>query len=320
MYSRMHFVNNHDGWELAIKHSYDQSKRNPELKPLMIVPGYGMNAFIFGYHPRGLSMEEYLAEAGFEIFSVNLRTQGDSKKIGGKKRYGLKEVSLVDLPVAVDFAIEHCLSDNKLLDIIGCSLGGTIVYSYSAICGTEKLGSIVTLGAPLTWVDIHPILKIAFSSPRLAGMLRICGTRTLARLALPVLEKLPLLLSIYLHPEITDISKPEMLAQTVEDPNPVLNREIAEWIGHKYLVVDGKDVAADLSNVENPLLCMLSNADGIVPPATALSVLSAVSSKVKESIMCGTEEVQMAHADMYISDYAQQMVFEPLSNWLQEYQ
>lgn len=316
MYSRIHFVNNNDGFELAIKQSYDKSRHNPELKPLVIVPGYGMNAFIFGYHPRGFSLEEYLAEAGFEIFSINLRTQGDTKNIGGKKNYGLKEVSLVDLPVAIDFALENSVSKRKVVDIIGCSLGGTIVYVYVALKGADKLGSIVTLGSPLTWLDIHPVLKVAFSSPKLAGMLRIKGTRTLAKMFLPVMKKLPGLLSIYLHPEITDISRPDILAQTVEDPNPVLNREISEWIVHKNLMVDGQDIAANLSKVENPLLCMLSNADGIVPPATALSVLSVVSSKVKESIMCGTDNIKMAHADMYISDYAQELVFEPLVQWL----
>jgi hypothetical protein len=51
------------------------------------------------------------------------------------------------------------------------------------------------------------MLRSAFASPRVAGMLAIRGTRPFARLALPVLTRVPKLLHVYLHPAIVDTSK-----------------------------------------------------------------------------------------------------------------
>lgn len=311
-----HFISNGDGWKLALKQNFDPGKKADSKRPLLIVPGYGMNDFIFSYHPTGLSLVEYLVEEGFEVWTVSLRAQGDSVREGGRKSSGMRELSLIDVPATVDFVVRENRSASKKLDVLGCSLGGSLVFIYAALHGTDKLGSIVAMGSPLNWVEIHPVLKFAFSSPKLAGMLKISHTRQLARYGLPLLTYIPQLLSIYLHPEIVDLSRPEMLSKTVEDPNPILNREIAEWVNNRDLVIDGQNISERLSHVTNPLLCLLSNADGIVPPATALCALDAVSSEVRDSITSGTDEIQMAHADMYISYYAQEQVFMPLANWL----
>jgi polyhydroxyalkanoate synthase len=316
METRIHYVPNGDGWKLAVKQIVDPQRLDRSRRPLLIVPGYGMNAFIFGYHPNGLSLEEYLAQAGFEVFSVNLRTQGPSIRVGGSLSYGMRETSLVDLPAAINFVCSHNSGGHDKLDIIGCSLGGTKVYAYAGLIGTEKLGNIITLGAPLRWVEIHPVLKLAFRSELLAGLIRMKHTRTLARFGLPLLTHLPGLLSIYLHPEIVDLSHPEILTQTVEDPNPMLNREIVRWVKSVDLMIDGRNVTASLRRVKNPLLVMLCNADGIVPPQAALAALDAVGSEVKDTLTAGTDAIPMAHADMYISYHAQDQVFQPLVEWL----
>ena len=68
-----------DGWSLHLRRTRLPGCFDPATKPLLIVPGYGMNSFIFSYHPRNTSMERCLAEAGFEVWSVNLRGQGPSR-------------------------------------------------------------------------------------------------------------------------------------------------------------------------------------------------------------------------------------------------
>lgn len=312
----IHYVPNGDGWRLSLKRTLNRDTHDPRLRPVAIVPGYGMNAFIFGYHPTGLSMEDYLAECGFEVWSLNLRAQGASIREGGKKAYGMREVSLIDLPTAFDYIIQNSRSEAERIDAIGCSLGGTMVYVYAALHESPKLGAIVAMGAPLRWVEIHPVLRFAFSWPRLAGMFRLSHTRSLARCLLPLLSKIPGLLHIYIHPEIVDLSRADLLIRTVEDPNPVLNREISEWVINLDLVIDGQNVTERFADVTNPLLAMLANADGIVPPATALSALERASSEVKDVITVGDEQIKLAHADMFVSRYSQEMVFQPIADWL----
>jgi len=282
-----------------------------------IIPGYGMNAFIFGYHPRGKSMESYWAGKGFEVWSLNLRAQGNSKRLGGRKQYGFYDAAVTDLGVAFDYIVRNTETKAERLDGVGCSLGGTYLYAHFA-CAQEKnlVGSVVAIGAPLKWVEVNPMLKSAFASSRVAGMLAIRGVRPFARLAVPVLKRVPKLLHVYLHPEIVDTSNMKEMIQTVENPDRMLNQEIAEWVKQGDLVVRGINVTREIAKARNPLLVVLSNADGIVPEATALSAYERMGSDIKEILRVGTDAVPVAHADLFVSDIAQQWVFEPLAQWL----
>lgn len=317
MVTRTHLVPNGDGWQLALKQVFDPARLVKGRRPVAIIPGYGMNAFIFGYHPTGLSMEAYLASKGFEVWSVNLRNQGGSKRVGGSRNYTIGDIALTDVPAALRAIVAKSETGARAVDGIGCSLGGTYLFAYAALAPAEELGSIVSMGGPLRWVEIHPVLKMAFRSPRLLGAIPFGGTRSLARVLLPILVKrTPFLLKIYMHPEIVDTSKADRLIQTVEDPNRFLNREIAEWVLSKDLVIDGRSVTEGLGRVKKPLLCMVANADGICPEPTITSAIDAIGGEVKDVIRCGNEKVRMAHADMFVSDYSQEMVFEPLCAWL----
>jgi pimeloyl-ACP methyl ester carboxylesterase len=317
MQTRKHFVSNNDGWVLALKQFYDPQTIKKGRRPIVIVPGYGMNSFIFGYHPTGLSMMEYIVSEGFEVWTPELRNQGDCINEGGSKNYNIGDIALVDLPIAFDFISENNISGSEKVDAIGCSLGGTFLYAYAVLVGTEKLGSLISMGGPLRWEDVHPLLKIAFGSPALMGAIPFAGTRKLAATVLPILVKYaPALLKIYMHPEIVDLSKSEVFMQSVEDPNRFLNREICEWMKSADLYINGVNITDGMAAVENPLLAMVANADGIVPERTVTSAIAASGAEVRDVVYCGNETIKMAHADMFISDYAQEMVFKPLCEWI----
>jgi pimeloyl-ACP methyl ester carboxylesterase len=317
MIRRTHYVSNGDGWLLALKQTYDPDRLNPNRRPIAIVPGYGMNAFIFGFHPTGLSMEAYWAEQGFEVWSLNLRAQGGSKRQGGSRRYGFFDAGVTDLTCAFEYIVQHTETRADRVDGVGCSLGGTYLYVYLALAGKKsRLGSLVSMGGPLRWEEVHPALKFAFSSPRLAGQLRLRGTRKLAQAALPVLKRVPGLLHLYMHPEIIDMSRMDEMIQSVEDPNPMLNRQIAEWVGKKDLCVKGVNITDRLAAADNPLLVVLAAADGIVPEATALSAFHTMASPVKDVLRVGSQALPVAHADLFISDISHEQVFEPLAEWL----
>lgn len=312
---KIHYVPNGAGWELELKQCRPPKNPNRRRNPVAIIPGYGMNSFIFGYHPRGLSLEEYFRERGFEVWSVNLRDQGGSRRKGGMHKYGLWDLGAVDLDAAVDYISQKSESRTGKVDLIGCSLGGTIAFVYAALIPKNRAGSLVAIGAPLKWEKVHPLLKIAFYSPRLVGLIRFSKTRQLAKLIFPLVVH-SRLLKIYIHKEIVDLRHKNILLETVEDPNPYLNREIAHWIKTKDLVLDGQNLTEEFHKFKNPLLCVLANADGIVPPLTALSAHEVAGSKIKETILVGTDHLRFAHADLFVSNYAHEMVFHPIANWL----
>jgi len=318
MKSIYHYVDNGAGWDMALKQIYCEKKTLKKKPPLLIVPGYGMNAYIFGYHPNGKSLEQYLAERGFEVWSVNLRGQEPSRNTGGSRMHTMQDVALNDLPVAVDYVLNNTRTNNNKVSLMGCSLGGSMVLAYAALRKNAPIGAILSLGSPLRWVDIHPALKIAFSSPELVGLISIKRTRTLARLTLPFLAKIPGLLQLYMHPENIDMSKAAEFIKTVEDPNRLLNREIGYWIKKRDLILEGLNVTEEFRGNKTPFLCVIANADGIVPQATAVFPYEISGAERKDIINVGDKNVKFAHADLYLNNHAQEMFFAPMVKWLKE--
>ncbi len=314
-----HRVPNGDGWELSLFQSWDEERLAPGRNPVVIVPGYGMNSFIFSFHPRGPSLEGHLASAGFEVWRVDLRAQGGSTSTGGGDTFGLADLALTDLGAAIDTVLARTRTGAARVNVIGASLGGTIMLVHATCTPGHRIGAMVAIGTPVRWVKIHPLLRFAFRSPTLVGLLKVKNTRRLAAAALPHLAKrTPWVLSVYLNPSITDMSAAEEMIKTVEDPNRHINREIAHWIRGQDLIVRGINVSEALRGVTRPMLCVLARGDGIVPRETAEFVHRTVSSPVKAVLEVGDDTVTMAHADLFVSNEAHERVFRPVAAWLEE--
>lgn len=314
-------VENSAGWELDLRRFFDPERVNRELRPLVMVPGYCMNSFILNFHPSGVSMISYLTSLGFEVWATNLRGQGDSCPKKGKRRqpYGFQELAMEDLPAALRFIEKQKLSAAEKVDLAGMSLGAPICYTYLAHHADEhQIGAMVAVGGPLRWNRVHPLVAFTMRSERLAGLLPIRGTRRLARAAVPLLTRFPRVLSVYLNPDIVDLTQIDEMIQTVDDPDQQLNAEIVRWIRNRDLIVGGRNICHSLYSVEVPLLCIIAGQDGIVTPESALSVLDHIGSHDVEVLEVGSKEVPHAHADLFVSHGAEQKVFRPMGAWLLE--
>jgi pimeloyl-ACP methyl ester carboxylesterase len=279
-----------------------------------------MNSFIFGFHPNGLSLEAYLASKGLEVWSVDLRSQGRSRPTdgtSGNHRYGLGDLAENDLGIAIEHVLKATKTGKKELDLIGCSLGAALVFAHLALVPKARVHSVVSFGGLVTWVKVHPVLRAAFYSPRMAGLIRVKYTRQLAEYSLPLLVRyLPSVLSLYMNAASTDTSHASTMVRTVEDPNPYVNKEIAEWIGRKELVVRGVNVSRALRKMTYPFLCVVANNDGIVPKETARDPFDAIGSKDKELLAVGDAAHPIAHADLFLSHNAQPLIFEKIARFL----
>lgn len=317
-----HEAPNHEGWLLSLRRTVSRAPEplgdKAPRRPLLIIPGYGMNSFIFGFHPTGRSLEAHLAWRGFEVWSVDLRAQGRSRPASAKgdRRFGLDALALRDVPTAIDYVLNHSATGSDRVDLIGASLGASIMFIAATVRGHHDLGSLVSFGGPLRWEKIHPALALAFRSPALAGMVPFRGTRELARVLLPVLTRVPALLSVYLNTSVTDVSRADEMVETVEDPIPQINAEIARWIAARDLVVRGVNVTHAVSSLPNPLYSVVAMGDGIVPPETALSAHRVSRAEVREVLEVGSAALPIAHADLFISKVSEELVFEPLARWL----
>ncbi len=315
MLTTRHFVSNGDGAELAIK----RVRREAETvgRPVLIVPGYGMNSFIFGFHPEGFSLEESLAHAGLDVFSADLRGQGRSRWTDPSRvrpDHGLADLAVRDLPCVIEY-VQRETGQN--VDLIGCSLGTSLAFAYLAHNTDAPVGSVVTLGGLVTWIEIPTLLRVAFASERLAGAIRFKGTRALAAFALPLIARtLPSLLTIYINPRSTDLSRANEMVETVEDPSPRINLEIAQWIHARELVVLGVNVSRALPAMRYPLMCVVARNDGIVPERTAREVYERMGASDKQLLIVGDDDAPVAHADLFLSRGVQAKVFDPIAKFL----
>lgn len=309
-----------DGWRLDVRCYRHESAFDVTKPPLLFIPGYGMNSFILGYHPSDVSMVEYLASCGHEVWTANLRGQGDAST-HGTKDIGFAQLALIDIPTVRDHVLEHSQTEHQRVVWIGCSLGASMLYAYLAHHPEDHAAwSMIAIGGPLRWNKVHPLLKVAFRSPKLASLIPFKGTRKLAQLALPVVRHIPDALSIYMNARRIDLSEPHMMTQTVDDPVPWLNLQIAHWIHQRELRVDGVTVSDVLSTIDDvPILCVIANKDGIVPPETALSVLDVMPAPHSEVIVAGDDRHWYAHADLFIGQDARRHVFEPMANWIDDF-
>ncbi len=312
------FVDNNEGWKLYLRSTFHRRKLDKTKRPLVIIPGYAMNSYIFGYHPTGLSMEEFFAEEGLEVWSVDLRAQGRSQPTWGNRKAGFWDLAITDLSTIFNAVLQHTQTNAQKVDAIGASLGGTLLYIHTSLNSQHLLNSFITMGSPLQWVELHPLSLLLFFSPTLAGMFPIRGMRTAAKIAYPILLKIPPLLKLYLHPEIVNTQNIDEMFPTVDDPNPKLNQEIAHWLLDRKLIVKGIDIYKAMHHVTIPLLCILANDDGLVLPKTAQSGYDASGSPSKKLLLVGSEKLSFAHADLFISNYSHDLVFTPIAQWLKQ--
>jgi esterase/lipase len=120
-----------------------------------------------------------------------------------------------------------------------------------------------------------------------------------------------------MNPEASDLNAAEEMIKTVEDPNRLVNRQIARWIKHQDLVVNGVNVSNALAGFRRPLLCLAANGDGIVPLETARFAFDRAGSTEKRLCVVGSREMALAHADLFVSNDAHELVFRPVAEWLE---
>lgn len=306
-----------DGWLLHLRRTLSPAHFDPSTRPVVIIPGYGMNSFIFSYHPRGTSMERCLAEAGFEVWALDLRGQGPSRAAQPQPGpESLLAYATIDVSTATEHIAQATRTESTTVTLIGCSLGGSIAYAHLVLQPDHRVAGLIAMGAPLRWEKVQPLFRIAFASPYLAGAIPFAGTRTLIRTALPLLRRLPWLLAMYMNMATIDMDCMGELTKTVEDPVPSINRELAVWLRRKDLVLQGVNITRALRQVDLPLLVVLSNRDGIVPQETALTGPDAWGGDDVEILRVGTADNWYAHANLFVADDCPQLVFAHLIRWL----
>lgn len=331
MYEQTYGPKTSDGWRLHLTRHWTEGKLDRRRRPVVMVPGYAMNAFVLSFHPSGWSMVEYLCDRGFEVWTANLRGQGESRfteERGGKeaRNFSISDLSLTDIPSVLEKVIAATEANASRVNAIGCSIGISYLYAYLAHhTDDHRVGSLVGIGGPLRWRQVHPLMRLLFGSPSVARWLPTRGIRQMAKMALPLAPYVRPVTDLYMNIDRIDFSQADQLLKTVDNPSTQLNVEVAEWIRQRDLMVAGRNVTEGMGEIEVPILCVMANNDLIVPEASVLSIREAYGAERADEqvdvLRVGEDpevsDAWYAHADLFLGESAEADVFRPMADWLE---
>jgi len=114
------------------------------LGAVMLVHGFGQNRYT--WHVSTRSFSGYLAAQGWDVFNIDLRGHGRSRRFGPKRPQLLEEYIREDVPACAHEALK--LSGHRQLFLIGHSMGGLISYGVAATALRAETRGVISIGTP----------------------------------------------------------------------------------------------------------------------------------------------------------------------------
>lgn len=298
-----------DGWSLAVGRNLP--KGPARWPPVLLVHGIAMNRQTFEFGVESHALAPYLARAGFDCFTLDLRGHGDSRRrpSGASRRFTLDTYLEQDLPAALELVRRETGAGRVLY--VGHSQGGMLGL---AACGLypERIAAIASLAGPVHF-DVQERLK---KLVKLRLLLRFRFTRLSSRMVAPF--------SGYWHPELAELAvhmrnvEPRIyrrvLANAMEDLHAGVLEQFATFIREdSFRSMDGKvDYRAGLSTSRQPALFVSAEKDGLAPPAAVESGFRRWGGP-KELV---SFEREYGHLDLIVGRKAPEVVFPVVRDFL----
>ena len=287
---------------------------------VLLIHGFGQNRYT--WHTSRRSFVNYLACAGYDVFNLDLRGRGRSRRFGALHDTGLDDYIRDDLPAAIQSVLR--LSGHPQVFLIGHSMGGLISYCVAGSTMREQVAGVITIGSPYRYGEGSPFLRFTrpfFYGFRLTGIFdgdppipfRLIGAHMRKNRRLWDARHIPL----PLRPWAPGSIEPEILDETLKSSFEHSRMGIALGIvgggaesalkSHDGLVDYG--LAFELS--DKPLLVVAGSNDSLAPPQSVRPVFDRSKSPDKTY-----REFPMGHIDMVIGRDAPYTVWPLVRTWL----
>ena len=293
---------------------------HPSRGAVILVHGYGQNRYT--WHSSKRSFVNFLADDGWDVFNVDLRGHGRSRRFGSPFPRTMDDYIREDLPLFVREAKE--LSGQDRVFLIGHSMGGLISYFAGATGVRESVRGIVSIGSPYIFGQGSALLlglRELAAAVRWTGLLdanpalplRIVGRHLNRRKGLWNAARLPLPIRAWapntVEPEVLD----EYLKRTFDRSTLAVALDIFRAGRDKsFKSSDGMiDYSTAFEILDRPLLVVAGTRDGLAPPASVRPayVRSRSSDKTYRAFPFG-------HIDLVVGKEATRTVWPLVRNWL----
>lgn len=306
-----------DGWLLAL--GRHRPHGTPRPLPVLLVHGIAANRLCLDFGVERWSLAAHLARSGFDVFALDLRGHGASRRArgGARRAWTFDDYLREDVPAALE-AVRKATGQRQVL-WVGHSQGG-LLGMVACEAHPDRVAGLVTLGAPVFW-DVQDHLKLFL---RFGFLLSGRWNRFLARCLAPFAG--------FWHVPVSEIAingrnvtrgvYRRVLANVVENISPGVLAQFARWITtDTFAAADGSlDYRAALATCRQPALFVAADADRIAPPsvvARSAAAWGGPSAILRFGATAGTA-VQYGHTDLLLGVHAPEEVFPKLSAWLVE--
>jgi polyhydroxyalkanoate synthase len=287
---------------------------------VLLIHGFGQNRYT--WHTSKRSFSNHLACAGFDVFNVDLRGRGRSRKFGARDDTNLDDYIREDVPAALETVVR--LSEHKLPFLVGHSMGGLISYSAAGSSLRGRIGGIVTIGSPYRFGRGSLFLKFAapaFYAARLTGLfdtdpavpVRFIGQHLKRRRKLWDSRYIPMPMRVWAPGSM----EPEILEENLQAAFEHTRMGIALGIvsmgresalkSHDGLLDYG--LAFELTDL--PLLVIAGTFDGLAPPESVKPAIERSRSSDKTF-----REFPLGHIDLVLGRDAPFSVWPLVRTWL----
>lgn len=290
------------------------------LGTVVLIHGFGQNRYT--WHNVHRSFSAYLAAAGWDVFNVDLRGHGRSRRFGSSRTRLLDDYIRHDLPAFVDEAL--AMSGHQKLFLVGHSMGGLISYSVAGTTLREKVRGVVTIGSPYRFGrgsrTLMAVSALA-SAVRFTGLLdqnpavplRVFGKHLRKRAGLWDLRALPVPIRPWSPGSIERNVLDDYLSRAFDYTSLAVALDIVRAGQDSALKsLDGlTNYGVAFEMLARPLLVIAGTLDLLAPPASVRPAYDLSRSRDKTY-----REFPLGHVDLVIGREAPVTVWPLVQQWM----
>ena len=290
------------------------------LGTVLLIHGFGQNRYT--WHNQHRSFSSYLAAAGWDVFNVDLRGHGRSRRFGSGRTRLLDDYIRHDLPAFVDEALS--LSGHDKLFVVGHSMGGLIAYGVAGTTLRERVRGVVTLGSPYRFgLGSRTLLAISAlaSGVRFTGLLdqnipmplRYFGKHLRKRAGFWDLKSLPLPIRPWSPGSVERNVLDDYLSRAFDYTSLNVALDIVRAGQNSALKsLDGRtDFGVAFEMLAKPLLVIAGTLDSLAPPESVRPAYELSRSRDKTY-----REFPLGHVDLVIGREAPVTVWPLVQQWM----
>lgn len=310
-----------DGWELAVHVRRAPVRRFEE--PVLLCHGLAANRFTFDFEPP-YSVAHYLAEAGFDCFSVEWRGTGHSRRPPPGRRFTdftIDDHILQDGPALLELALRE--TGAKRAFWLGHSLGGLVGYAVAQGPEASKLAGLLVLGSPVHFKS-EPFLRTLISMGVRAAWPASFRQEWMSASMAPFLGYVTLPLSdLLVNPEhIPPRIQRQVYANMMSSMSRKVLLQFQDWIEHDAFRSFDRttDWRAGIARLQLPVLVMGGSADRLATAENVEAQYALLTAPDRTLHVFGRDhgdKMDYGHGDLVFGTGAPLEVYPLIRQWLE---